>query len=69
MDATLTDIKLEYQALWIQVAVYFFITCLVYNYQIKLSHHHANEQLRKLKRKATHAKEMKLKALAKASTQ
>jgi len=69
MDATLADIQLEYQALWIQVAVYFFITCLVYHYQIKLSHYHANEQLKKMKRIATHAKELKLKALAEATKQ
>lgn len=34
MGATLGDIRTEYQALWIQVAVYFFITCLMYRWQI-----------------------------------
>ena len=34
MGATLPDIREEYQMLWLQVTVYFFITCLVYRYQI-----------------------------------
>ena len=66
MDATLSDIKLEYQALWIQVAVYFLITCLIYRYQINLAHFHANEQIKMLKRKATEAKEKKLRMANKA---
>ena len=69
MGATLSDIELEYQALWLQVALYFFITCLVYRYQIKLSHYHANQQLKKLKQKVTKAKEMKMKMLQKTSSQ
>ena len=69
MGATLSDIELEYQALWLQVALYFFITCLVYRYQIKLSHYHANQQLRKLKEKVTKAKEVKMKMLRETSSQ
>ena len=34
MGARLSDVLPEYHALWIQTAVYFFITCLVYRYQI-----------------------------------
>ncbi|MBR6455729.1 MAG: ABC transporter permease [Prevotella sp.] len=46
MGATLSDIRLEYQALWIQTAVYFFATCLVYRYQIISARRHAIEQLK-----------------------
>lgn len=38
MGATLQDISTEYQALWIQVLVYFFTACLTFRYQILLSH-------------------------------
>lgn len=34
MGATLADIKPEYEALWLQVIVYFLTTCLVYQVQI-----------------------------------
>lgn len=34
MGGTLRDIIPEYQALWLQTAVYFFATCIVYRYQI-----------------------------------
>lgn len=64
MDATLSDIMLEYRALWIQVAVYFFITCLVYRHQINLTHKHATHQIKKLKQKATEAKQRKLAEMA-----
>ena len=43
MGGTLQDIEIEYQALWIQVVVYFFITCLVYRYQIIRARRHALE--------------------------
>lgn len=35
MGATLSDVAPEYQALWIQTAVYFFIACMLYRLQIK----------------------------------
>lgn len=57
MGATLSDIQVEYQALWIQATVYFFVTCLVYRYQIKLSHRHAFERILLLKEKAHAAME------------
>lgn len=44
MGATLGDIQQEYQMLWIQVAVYFFITCIIYGFQIRQAQRHANEQ-------------------------
>lgn len=41
MGGTLQDIQTEYQALWLQVIVYFFTACFVYRYQIMLSHKRA----------------------------
>ncbi|MBR1468947.1 MAG: ABC transporter permease [Prevotella sp.] len=44
MGATLADIKLEYQALWLQAAIYFIITCAVYRFQIIIAQNHAKEE-------------------------
>lgn len=49
MGATLPDIRLEYQALWIQTLVYFFTACIVYRYQIMLSHKRARARLKQIK--------------------
>lgn len=49
MDATLYDIRPEYQALWIQVVVYFFATCLVYRYQLLHTRRHALNRLEEMK--------------------
>lgn len=49
MGATLPDIKVEYQALWIQALVYFFTACIVYRYQIILSHKRARARLKQMK--------------------
>ena len=46
MGATLPEVLVEYQALWIQAIVYFFTTCIVYRRQIILSRRHAMERLR-----------------------
>lgn len=35
MGGTLADIQTEYIALWVQTAVYFFLTCIYYHIQIK----------------------------------
>ena len=56
MGATLADVKQEYQALWIQVVVYFFATCAVYRYQIIHARKHAIERLNMMKAKAIEAK-------------
>ena len=61
MGATLSDIRLEYQALWVLTLVYFFATCLVYRFQIIAAHNHANERIRVLKEKA-HAGRMRKEA-------
>lgn len=51
MGAGLVDVVNEYRALWIQVVVYFFIACGVYNYQIKRSRSSAMNRLRELKKR------------------
>lgn len=58
MGATLSDIRLEYQALWLQTAVYFLATCAVYRFQIISAHKHANDRIQILKDKA-HAARMR----------
>lgn len=60
MGATLIDIKAEYQTLWIQVLIYFFITCMVYRFQIIHARKTAIAQMEKLKQKAMNAKVSKL---------
>ena len=56
MGATLSDIQQEYQALWIQATVYFFISCIVYRYQIINARRHAIERLDKMKKRVLSAK-------------
>lgn len=56
MGATLSDIQQEYQALWIQATVYFFISCIVYRYQIINARRHAIERLEKMKKRVLSAK-------------
>lgn len=41
MGGTLQDVQVEYQALWLQSLIYFFTACVVYRYQIMLSHKRA----------------------------
>lgn len=60
MGGTLQDIQTEYEALWIQVLVYFFATCLVYRYQIIATRRRAFEHMQRLKEKAENAKQKKL---------
>lgn len=64
MRASLADIQVEYQALWIQVLVYFFLTCLVYRYQILRTRRHAYNRLEILKRKAQEVRERKARQAA-----
>ena len=59
MGATLQDIRVEYEALWIQVVVYFFATCAVYRYQIIHTRRHALERLNYMKERAQAAKSKK----------
>ena len=47
MGATLADIKVEYQALWILTLVYFLATCIVYRFQIVSARRRAIEGERK----------------------
>lgn len=47
MGGTLNDIKLEYEALWIQVLIYFFTTCGVYQLHINRMLKHATDRVHK----------------------
>lgn len=51
MGATLPDVLVEYRALWIQAALYFFVACMVYRHQIIQSRQHALDRLDYMKRK------------------
>lgn len=55
MGGTLDDITTEYMALWVQVAIYFFATCVVYRLQVIHTHTHAYERLEMLKQKTKEA--------------
>lgn len=59
MGASLSDIRFEYQALWLQVFVYFLLTCAVYRYQIIQTRRRAYNQMQLLKEKAGEAKRRK----------
>ncbi len=41
MGASLADIETEFRALWIQVGVYFLITCLVFRHQMRMARKNA----------------------------
>ncbi len=45
MGATIQDIQVEYNALWMQVVFYLLTTCLVYSYQIRSAYRHATDQI------------------------
>lgn len=68
MGASLSDVVVEYQALWIQTLVYFFATCLVYRFQIRQAHRHARERIEMLKQKASEARRAKQQAALKTAT-
>ncbi len=59
MGATLQDIQAEYEALWIQVLVYFLVTCLVYRYQIIATRRRAFDHMQRIKEKAENARKQK----------
>lgn len=46
MGATLSEIRFEYQALWLQAGFYFLTTCFVYRWQILMSRKHVIEKYR-----------------------
>ncbi len=60
MAATLSDIRVEYQALWIQVFAYLVLTCAVYRYQINATRRRAFDHMERIKAKAAEAKNKKL---------
>ncbi|MBO4658787.1 MAG: ABC transporter permease [Prevotella sp.] len=49
MGATLGDVRMEYDAMWCQVLFYFFLTCLVYRYQIITARRHAIDRMNEIK--------------------
>lgn len=53
MGATLSEVRSEYQALWIQTGIYFITTCLVYRWQILQSRKHVIEKYKMYKDKQT----------------
>lgn len=59
MGASLSDIRTEYQALWLQVFVYFMMTCAVYRYQIIQTRRRAYSQMQLLKEKAREVQQRK----------
>ena len=59
MGADLSDILTEYQALWLQVVAYFFLTCAVYRSQLKQTRTHATSHIDMIKQKAKEAKRRK----------
>ena len=61
MGASLGDIGFEYHALWLQSLLYFFITCLVYRFQIKQTRMHAVEQMEKIQKIVRRSKAAKRK--------
>ncbi len=50
MGGTLSDIMPEYRVIWIQTAVYFILTCLVYRYQIHLTRQSVRDRLSNLRK-------------------
>lgn len=49
MGATLNDVSREYMWLWIQTAVYFLATCVVYRYHLIKARRHAIERVTAIK--------------------
>ncbi|MCR4583901.1 MAG: ABC transporter permease [Prevotella sp.] len=51
MGGVLSDVLPEIRYLWIQVAAYFGMACIVYGFQLSLTRQHASERLEHLRRK------------------
>ena len=51
MGASLNDVMTEYRMLWVHTFVYFCVACMVYRYQIHLSHQNTRERLSELKQR------------------
>ena len=49
MGATLSEVSMEYRALWLQAGFYFLTTCFVYRWQILMSRKHVIERYKELK--------------------
>lgn len=59
MGASIDDVALEYKALWIQVFIYFLLTCMVYRFQLYMAKHRAIDQISEYQDKAREIKERK----------
>ena len=59
MGGTFADIRTEVFALWVQTAIYFSITCLVYRYQIISARKHAIAHIKNIKDKIEQARAAK----------
>lgn len=51
MGATLSEVRNEYQTLWILAGFYFLTTCMVYRWQIQQSRKHAVETYKEMKKR------------------
>lgn len=51
MGASLSDVLIEYRALWLQAGIYFLLTCFLYRRQILLSRKHALARLQAYRKK------------------
>lgn len=49
MGAALSEVTMEYQALWLQTGFYFLTTCFVYRWQILMSRKHVLERYKEMK--------------------
>lgn len=49
MGATLSEVSMEYRALWLQAGFYFLTTCFVYRWQILMSRKHVIERYKEMK--------------------
>ena len=52
MGGTLADVSAEVRCLWIQMAAYLGMACLVYGHQLRVSQRHAQERLDYLRKKS-----------------
>ena len=59
MGASINDVLPELRYMWIQVAAYFGVTCLVYGYQIRVSKRHIQERLVYLRKKREVRRQLK----------
>ncbi len=57
MGASLEDVSTEYLALWFHALFYFFLTCIVYSYQLHQARTHAISEVEKMKERIQKAQQ------------